>query len=49
VLASWEKRKKPRRRTREKDASEGEDERELDELFGSSDGATPDTSRRMAE
>jgi hypothetical protein len=49
VLAFWEKRKKQRRRPREKDRSSGDDEHELDELFGSSDGATQDGSWRVTE
>jgi hypothetical protein len=49
VLAFWEKNKKQRRRPGEKDRSNGEDERKLDELFGSSAGATPDASWRMTE
>jgi hypothetical protein len=49
VLAFWEKRKKQRRRRGEKDKSNGDDEHELDKLFGSSDGATPDGSWRATE
>ncbi len=49
VLAFWEKRKKQRRRPGGKDRSSADDEHELDELFGSSDGATPDGSWRVTE
>ncbi len=48
VLAFWEKRKK-QRRPGEKDKSNGNDEHELDKLFGSSDGAAPDESWRVME
>ncbi len=44
VLAFWEKQKKQRRRPGEKDKPNGDDEHELDKLFGASDGATPDGS-----
>jgi len=49
VLAFWEKQKKQRRRPGEKDKSKGDDEHELDKLFGSSDGATPNGSWRATE
>lgn len=49
VLAFWEKRKEQRRRPGEKDRSNGNDERELDELFGSSGAATPEGSWRVSE
>jgi VCBS repeat-containing protein len=46
VLAFWEKRKK-QRRPAEKDKSNGDDEHELDELFGVARGATPEGSWRV--
>jgi hypothetical protein len=47
VLAFWEKRKKQRPRPGKKDKSNGDDEHELDKLFGASDGGTPDASWRV--
>ena len=49
VLAFWEKRKKQRRRPGEKDRSNGDDEHELDKLFGSSDGAASNGNGRVME
>ncbi len=49
VLAFWEKRKEQRRRPGAKDRSNGDDEHELDKLFGCSDGAAPDGSWRTTE
>jgi hypothetical protein len=49
VLAFWEKRKKERRQSGKKDKSNSDDEHELDKLFGISDGATPEASRRVTE
>jgi VCBS repeat-containing protein len=49
VLAFWEKHRKQRRRPGEKGRSNGDDERELDELFGFSAGVTPEGSWRVTE
>jgi VCBS repeat-containing protein len=49
VLAFWEKREKQRRRPGEKDKTRGDDEHELDKLFGASDGAAPDGNWRATE
>jgi hypothetical protein len=49
VLAFWEKRKKERPRPGAKDKTSGDDEHELDGLFGASAGATPDGNWRATE